>query len=138
MEFRAPAPDAPLLVVGDCVIAFDRTTGAQRWLYEAKANPRKYALTSDRCFLLDAETDLHCVDLGTGALLGKVKLGFDEAHTMLLDGDRLFVSGAKAVAALDLNGQLLWKSVIPYNGMAGLGGLAVVGGNMVQVDFARR
>ena len=138
MDYRAPAPDAPLLVVGDRVIALDRTTGAPRWQYDVKANPRKFALTADRFFLLDAETDLHCLDLRTGALLGKVKLGFDEAHTMLLDGDRLYVSGQKVVAALDLNGQLLWQSAVPYSAMAGLGGLAVVGGNMVQIDFARR
>jgi len=40
------------------------------------------------------------------------------------------------VAALDLNGAVLWKVRIPGAATKGLPGLAVVGGNLLQPDYS--
>lgn len=136
MDYRAPVPPAPLLVVATTVTALDRATGQQLWSYDLGSPARRFAVEGDRMFVFNGD-GLHCLDVRSGALIGKVHLEMKSANTMLVDGDRVYVSDDFSVVALDLNGQVLWRASVPPNGSFSLTGLAVVGGNIVQPDFSR-
>lgn len=137
MNYRAAPQNAPLLVVSTQVIALDRTTGQARWKYELDgAIARRFALDGDRLFVFDSEAKLHCIEVETGKEVGKVALEMRNANSMLLDGEHLYVSSDDSVAALDCNGRVLWETQVPSNRSFSLCGLAVPGGNMMQIDFS--
>lgn len=135
MDYRSPAPEAPLLVVAGSVVALDRTTGKELWVYKLDRVTRRFAIVENRVFVFDGDGVLHCLDIPSGKLLGKVDVGMTGAKSMLVDGDRMYVTDEYRVAALDLNGAILWKVEIPGNSSHGLPGLAVVGGNILQPDY---
>lgn len=137
MTYRSPPPDAPLLVFSTQVVALDRTTGAERWKYPMENVVRRFAIDGDRVFVFDSESCLHCLDVASGRLLGKIDLPIMTANSMLLDGDRLYVSGDNEVTALDRNGTLLWTARVPPNGSHSLCGLGVPGGAVIQPDFSK-
>jgi outer membrane protein assembly factor BamB len=138
MDYRVAPPNAPLLVVSSNVVALDRATGQQRWIYSLGGETaRRYALDGERIFVFDSESRVHCLDVATGTCLGVVTLtSVPDQNTMLLDGDRLYVGGSGRIAALDRNGNLLWEVSVPPSGRRSLAGLAIPGGSMVQVDFS--
>lgn len=138
MDYRAPAPDAPLLIVSGSVVALDRSTGRELWVYElGGVVTRRFPIVENRLLVLDGDGLLHCLDIPSGKLLGKVDVEMPDAKAMLVDGDRIYVTDEALVAALDINGTVLWKSKISKNYSMGLPGLAVVGGNLLQPDFSR-
>ena len=138
MDYRAPQPDAPLLVLSTRVTALNRHTGALVWTYEVDAATRRFAIEGERLFVFDGNGRLHCLELRTGRLIGRVDLGLSQANSMLVDGDRMYVSNDSTVIALDLNGQILWRADVPANGSYSLCGLGVPGGHLVQPDFSNR
>ena len=75
MNYREPSPSAPLLLFSSCVTALDRQTGQPLWIYNPEQNIRRFALDSERLFVFDAESVLHCIQLANGQLLGRVNLG---------------------------------------------------------------
>ena len=135
MDYRRPGPDAPLLVVAGSVVALDRSTGKQRWVYELERVTRRFAIVDSRLFVFDGDGVLHCLDVASGKLIGKVDVGMSMAKSMLVEGDRIYVADDHYVAALDLNGTILWKAMTPGSSSHGLPGLAVVGGNLLQPDY---
>lgn len=136
MDYRSTPSAAPLLVVAGSVVALDRATGAELWTYPLKNVTRRFAIVEQRVFVFDRDGILHCLEVATGKLLGKVDVGMSDAKSMLQNGDRLYVTDEYHVAALDLNGAVLWKVRIPGAATKGLPGLAVVGGNLLQPDYS--
>ena len=98
---------------------------------------RRFAIDGERVFVFDSESSIHCLDIASGRLLGKIDLPIMTANSMMLDGDRLYVCGDSEVIALDRNGAVLWTSRVPPNGSHSLAGLAVPGGNVMQPDFSK-
>lgn len=135
MDYRSPPPDAPLLVVGTAVTALDRRTGARRWTQDLKGVARKFALLDDRVFVLDSHGIVYCLDVQSGALFGKLELKL-EPHSLISDGEMLYVSGMTELVALDRNGNVLWASELPINATPTRDGLAVPGVVVLQPDFA--
>ncbi len=136
MDYRTTPNDPPLLVVSTQIVALDRATGAQRWRYDLEGVGRRFAVEADRVFVFDSKGWLHCVDVASGQRIGRVELALKTANSMLVDGDRMYVSGDAEVVALDLAGRILWRAAVPMNGSYSLGGLGVPGGHLVQPDFS--
>lgn len=88
-------------------------------------------------FVFDSESAIHCLDVASGRLLGKIELPIMTANSMMLDGDRLYVCGDREVIALDRNGAVLWSASAPANGSHSLAGLGIPGGNIMQPDFSK-
>jgi outer membrane protein assembly factor BamB len=138
MEYRTPPLDAPLLVVAGSVVALDRATGKERWTCAIKGVARRYLIDDNRLFVFDSYGILNCIDIATGRMIGKVETGFDYASTMLVDGDHIYVSGDNQVIAIDLNGNILWRSdKVSLSVAPSLCGLGIPGGNVVQPDFSK-
>ena len=137
MDYRAPVPDAPLLVVSTQVVALDRATGRQLWRYDLDAVGRRFAIDQNRIFVFESEGRLHCIDVATGRALGVVVTELRSANNMLVDGDRIYLSDDNFVVAVDMNGRILWREKVPNNTSHSLCGLGVPGGNVVQPDFSR-
>lgn len=137
MDYRAPASDGPLLIVSGSVVALDRSSGQQLWEYKLKHVTRRFAIVENRVLVFDGDGVLHCLDVASGKLLGKVDVGMAMAKAMLVDGDRIYVTDEVHVAALDLNGTILWKANVLGSSSNGLPGLAVVGGSLLQPDYNR-
>lgn len=136
MDYRTMPTDPPLLVVSTQIVALDRATGATRWRYDLEGVGRRFAVEADRIFVFDSKGWLHCVAVANGQRIGRVELELQLANSMLVDGERLYVSGDNEVVALDLTGRILWRAAVPMNGSHSLGGLGVPGGNLVQPDFS--
>ena len=98
---------------------------------------RRFAIDGERLFVFDAEGRLHCLDVATGGLIGRVDLELSLANNMLFDGDRLYVSDDYSVVALRRDGQVVWRSAITPNRSFSLCGLGIPGGNIVQPDFSK-
>jgi len=139
MEYRAAPLDAPLLVVAGQVMALDRSTGKERWRHDVEGVARRFMIDDNRLFIFDSHGILTCLEIATGRLIGKVKTGLDFASNMLVDGDRIYVSGDSEVIALDMTGNILWRSdrILLLTSSSSLCGLGVPGGNVVQPDFSR-
>jgi outer membrane protein assembly factor BamB len=137
MDYRAPVPDAPLLVVSTQVVALDRVTGKQRWRYDLESVARRFAIDDNRVFVFESEGTLHCIELATGRLVGRVATELRSANNMLVDSERIYLSDDHHVMAIDFSGQVLWHETVPTNGSNSLCGLGVPGGNIVQPDFSR-
>jgi outer membrane protein assembly factor BamB len=137
MEYRAPPLDAPLLVISTQVVALDRATGKERWRYKLDGVTRRFAIDDNRLFVFESTGTLHCLELATGRLIGRVETELMSPDNMLVDGDRLYVSASTHVVAIDFSGKILWRESVPTNASNGLCGLAVPGGNIVQPDFSR-
>lgn len=137
MTYREPTPDAPLLVISTQVVALDRRTGAERWKYPMKTVVRRFAVDGERLFVFDSASAIHCLDIASGRLLGKIDLPIMTANSMMLDGDHLYVCGDREVIALDRNGNVLWSADVATNASHSLAGLAVPGGNVMQPDFSK-
>jgi outer membrane protein assembly factor BamB len=137
MNYRTMPPDAPLLVVSTQVVALDRATGKQRWCYKLAHVARRFAVEEGRVFVFESRGALHCLDLVTGRLLGRVETELASANSMLVDGDRIYLADDHHVVAIDMNGHVLWRESVPFNGSNSLCGLGVPGGNMLQPDFSK-
>ena len=137
MDYRAPTPAAPLIIVAGNVTALDRTTGSELWRYPLKGVARRFALDGDRVFVFESHGTFHCLELATGRLLGKAETKLESADNMLVDGDRIYLTDDHHAVALDFNGTILWRVPIPSSGTTSLSGLGVPGGNIVQPDFSR-
>jgi outer membrane protein assembly factor BamB len=137
MDYRSAA-NAPLLVLSTQVVALDRQTGTQLWNYEMGTVTRRFAISGEELFVFDSEGWIHCLDVQSGRLIGKVELPLSNANTMLMDGDRLYVSDDFNVIALDRTGRILWQSRVPTNSSNSLCGLAIPGGSSMQPDFSKR
>lgn len=138
MGFRAPPSEAPLVIVATSVTALDRRTGAQLWTHALKGPARKLALLGDRVFVLDAHSTVTCIDVTTGALVGKLELELAAPNALVSDGETLYVSGDQEVVALDRSGVVLWRTHVPVNGSSSKAGLAVPGVAVLQPDFDGR
>jgi outer membrane protein assembly factor BamB len=138
MDYRVAPQTAPLVVVSSNVVALDRETGQQRWIYSLDGETaRRFTLDAERIFVFDSQSRVHCLDAVTGTCLGVVSLqALPNENSMLLDGDRLYIGGSMRVAALDRDGRLLWEAPVPPSGRRSLAGLAIPGGNMIQIDFS--
>jgi outer membrane protein assembly factor BamB len=135
---RVAPLDPPLLVVADRVVALDRTTGKERWSCEIVGTARRFLIDDQRVLVFDSHGILTCIEIATGRVIGKVETGFDVARSMLVDGDRIYVSSDREVVAMDFSGNILWRSdrVHVSNGSS-LCGLGIPGGNVVQPDFSQ-
>src|SRR5688572_13220003 len=100
MNYRAMPPDAPLLVVSTQVVALDRATGKQRWCYKLAHVARRFAVEEGRVFVFESKGALHCLDLVTGRLLGRVETELGSANSMLVDGDRIYLADDHNVVAI--------------------------------------
>src|SRR5262245_7910390 len=139
MNHREPAPAAPLIIVSSKVVALDRTSGKERWRYELErmgSVSRRFAFDGDRVFVFDSLGYIHCLEIATGRLLGRVETKLESANNMLVDGDRIYLADDHNALAMDLNGNILWRVPIPSNGSHSLCGLGVPGGHVVQPDFS--
>ena len=139
MNHREPPPDAPLIIVSSRVLALDRTTGKQRWRYEIEGDgtvSRRFAFDGDRLFVFDNRGAVHCLELATGRLIGRVETELKTANNMLVDGDRIYLADDHHAVAMTFDGRILWREAIPSNGSHSLCGLGVPGGNVVQPDFS--
>jgi outer membrane protein assembly factor BamB len=137
MTYRAPPPDAPLLIVAGQVVALDRNTGKLLWRYNLKGVARRFAFDVERVFVLESTGTFHCLELATGRLIGAVETGLGAANSMLIDGDRIYLAGDDYAAAMDFSGVILWRESIPSNGSHSLCGLGIAGGNIMQPDFSK-
>jgi len=137
MDFPTPQVDAPLLIVASQVVALDRKTGKQLWRYALKGVARRFAFAGDRVFVFESHGTVHCLEVSTGRVIGKVETGLRSANNMLVDGDRIYLTDDTSAVAMDFNGAVHWREAIPPNGAHSLCGLGVPGGNIAQPDFSK-
>jgi outer membrane protein assembly factor BamB len=139
MDYRQPPPNAPLLLFGRNVLAVDRATGRVLWEHSTDSyNVRRFLLDGDRLYVLDEASILHLLVARTGQALAKIDLDLPMMDNMMLDEGRLYIVGRQNLVALDLDGRVLWKQEIELHGSRSLAGMAVPGGNSVQVDYSDR
>ncbi|MBX3229499.1 MAG: PQQ-binding-like beta-propeller repeat protein [Labilithrix sp.] len=135
---RTPAQTEPVIVVSSSITAVDRATGEVRWKQEFDNGFRRYAVDSGRIFALDSQGTLHCLDVATGATIGKVDLSpLPSSGAMLFDSGVLYVCGDNVLIAVSIDGRVLWRTSVGYNKVHSLPGIAVVGGNSLQPDFSK-
>jgi outer membrane protein assembly factor BamB len=137
MNYREGTGPKQLLVVATQVTALDRDTGAILWTQRLPAAARRFVVDDQVIFVFDGDGDLHCFDLQSGRLVGRVNLGLRTANVLLVDGDRLYASSDSEVVTLDRRGTILWRTKIPANASFSLCGLAIPGGPSMQPDFSR-
>jgi outer membrane protein assembly factor BamB len=135
MTYRSPS-ETPLLVVAEEVVALERSTGRKLWEYPLDAAARRFEIIDDRLFVFDGEGRLHCIEIATGRLVGKIDLGLTSPGVLLRDGDRLYANGNNTVVALDRNGAIVWRAAVPPNQRHSLGGLGIPGGAVAQPDYS--
>jgi outer membrane protein assembly factor BamB len=135
MDYRT-APPSPLVIVSTSVTALDRESGKELWTYRVGNATRRFAFDEQRMFVLCGGGFLHCLDIATGRLLGKVDLQLQTTNNLLVDGERTYVSSDTEVVAVDPLGNVLWRARTPQNGSYSLGGLGIPGHGLVQPDFS--
>jgi outer membrane protein assembly factor BamB len=126
---RPADPNRPAVLPGvERILCLDDTTGRELWRVEYDcpysvsyaAGPRTTpAIDGNRVFTLGAEGDVHCLDLQTGKVVWKKRLGgktpiWGFAASPLVEGDRLILlsSGRPLLTALDKRtGDVLWGAL---------------------------
>lgn len=128
--FRSAAP-SPLVVTAfnGRVIALEAETGRVAWQVQ-QTGPLRLEVTETRVVAGGGER-LAIYDYATGTLIARLDM---PGHTLLVVGDRVFVSssGSLACVALD-SGTIVWRNELPGTGY-GAAALAVPG-HAVQADF---
>lgn len=129
-------PDHPLIAVhGMTVRALERSSGRLAWEYEAKKPIARFTLAHGRVFALDDSCRIHCLDMATGKLLGKVAIDGAEwtGCALVAEGGVVYAATTRSVAAISEQGKVLWRTEVG-GAFAARAGLAVAG-NIVQPDF---
>ncbi|MBL8917102.1 MAG: PQQ-binding-like beta-propeller repeat protein [Archangium sp.] len=123
------------------VFAIDRATGAQKWRVEFSewsGGAVELVVTEQRVIAVTGGW-LGIIERTTGKVLKKVERkekGAQGRPVLLVDGDRLIIGGAGAVACWTLDGDFLWDQ---YFAGEGTGAVALgVPGNVRQADDAGR
>jgi outer membrane protein assembly factor BamB len=135
MDYRT-TQRPPLVVVSTFVTALDRNTGRELWRYALGNAARRFAFDEERVFVLCGGGFMHCLEIASGTLIGKVDLQLKMTNNLLIDGERTYVSSDTEVVAVDASGNILWRAKTPPNGSYSLGGLGIPGGTVVQPDFS--
>lgn len=102
---------------------------------ETIASAKKFSLRVETPY----ELQVHCLDAGSGQTLWQTSVGEVPARvsihpknshasgTPIVDGDRIYVHfGIYATAALDLDGNVIWKRAIQFKPVHGCGGSPVL------------
>ena len=126
-----------VIVVGDRVAAFERTTGRLAWRYDPNVRAiHRFAIHGDRVFLLDYRGVIHCLVQSSGELIGTVDLKLKKGHALLPDGEALIVVGDREVIAIDLQGKPLWRQSHEMGADWGLLGVGARD-SVLQPDYSR-
>ena len=138
MSSRDAPPNAPLLLFAENVTALERDGGRVLWVYDpGEEAVRRFAMTDDRVYLIDRAGTLHCLQLATGQLIGRIQLAIMSAENMLIDAGRIFVASDSKVITLDLDGRVLWEQSVTRNVRHTLTGMGIPGGPSIQPDWSR-
>ena len=104
------------------LIAVEPRSGKLLWQQRLPTAPTRLFQVGRSLFVCESTKDgvssrLHCIDVSTGAFIGRLELGFG-ITAGFVDGDVLYVAGGGGFACISTRGEIVWKAV--YTVDAGL------------------
>lgn len=131
------ADDHTLLLValGGKIAALDHSSGQIRWQDDMKGGGYgevALAAAQGRVFTSAQSAKVFCYRYASGELLWSASTSSSGRATIVVEGDRVFVSKGGEVDCFSLDGSKLWTQRLPGKGV----GTAAIGfpGNIVQGD----
>jgi outer membrane protein assembly factor BamB len=109
--YRGMVNANPVIIVtsGKFTFAIEISTGMTRWAYALKHTPCRISVANDRVYIA-GNTELACVDYGTGKVIFHVNTQLGPDLTLLVDGEQIYVGASGRVACYGQFGERLWTN----------------------------
>lgn len=99
------------------VLALDQRTGDQVWETLLPLGRSQVIAHDKRVYIASEQAGLCVLDASNGEMTKQVALsGSGQAPTLLIEGERVFVSCGGEIQAFDLEGELLWTNACEGKG----------------------